>query len=135
MLAPYCSCVAPARISRRYWRECGKTAILAYVLREVGPRPAKLTGKQFVEKLLSQVTDVERLRRLFAAYRDVQRCCGLVARYVAYNSSGRPVDCTLLTREAAQKTTLTSSFHGFSMLTGNIQRATAHSQKMLDGSL
>jgi hypothetical protein len=55
------------------WREYGRTAVLAYVLQKIGPRPARLTTKKFVEKLLSQVADVERLRRLFAAYRDLSK--------------------------------------------------------------
>jgi hypothetical protein len=58
---------------RARWREYGRTAVLAYVLQKNGPRPARLTTTKFVEKLLSQVADVERLRRLFAAYRDLSK--------------------------------------------------------------
>jgi hypothetical protein len=55
------------------WREYGSTAVLAYLLQKIGPRPARLTTKKFVEKLLSQAADVERLRCLFAAYRDLSK--------------------------------------------------------------
>jgi hypothetical protein len=58
---------------RARWREYGKTAVLQYSFKKTGLRPAKLNKEQFVENLLSQVTDVDRLRRLFAAYLDVSK--------------------------------------------------------------
>jgi hypothetical protein len=51
-------------------REYGQTAVLAYALRKIKLRPAGLSTKNFIGKLLLQVVDVERLRLLFATYRD-----------------------------------------------------------------
>jgi hypothetical protein len=77
------------RTMKTRWREYGDTAILRYVLGRIGPRPAKINKKQFVQKLLAQVADVNRLRKLFAAYRDVSR----VLRRRGYRGDDIVVDC------------------------------------------
>jgi hypothetical protein len=71
------------------WREYGRTAVLAYLLQKIGPRPPNLTTDKFVEKLLSQVADVESLRRLFAAYRDISK----ILRPRGYSCDPIVVDC------------------------------------------
>jgi hypothetical protein len=55
------------------WQEYGSAAALQYVLliQKIGPKPLKLNKVGFVERLISQASDVDGLRRFFAAYRDV----------------------------------------------------------------
>jgi hypothetical protein len=74
---------------RTRWRQYGKTAVLAYSFQKIGPRPARLTTKKFVEKLLSQVADVERLRRLFATYQNLST----LLRPRGYSCDPIAVDC------------------------------------------
>jgi hypothetical protein len=85
------------------WREYGKTAVFGYLLTEIGLRPAKLTSKKFVESLLSQVTDVGRLQRFFAAYRDMS---------IILRPRGYP--CESLVIEGLAKTQVTLKLRDFS---------------------
>ena len=57
------------------WSQYGSAAALQYVLliQEIGPKLLKVNKVNFVEKLVSQALDVDRLRSLFAAYRDVSK--------------------------------------------------------------
>jgi hypothetical protein len=74
---------------RARWREYGKTAVCVYLLREVGLRPALLTSKKFVEQLLKQVADFDRLQRLFATYRDISK----VLRFRGYKCDAVVIEC------------------------------------------
>jgi hypothetical protein len=57
------------------WAEYGSAAALQYVLliQKIGPKMLKLNKVNFVEKLVAQTSDVDNLRRFFAAYRDVSK--------------------------------------------------------------
>jgi hypothetical protein len=70
-------------------REYGQTAVLAYSLRKIKLRPARLSTRTFVEKLLLQVADVETLRRLFATYRDLSK----ILRPRDYRCDPIEIDC------------------------------------------
>jgi hypothetical protein len=57
------------------WSEYGSAAALQYVLliQKIGPKLLKVNKVNFVEKLVSQTSDVDSLRNFFAAYRDVSK--------------------------------------------------------------
>jgi len=73
------------------WQEYGSAAALQYVLliQKIGPKPLKLNKVGFVERLISQTSDVDGLRRFFAAYRDVSH----VLRPRGYESPLVDLDC------------------------------------------
>jgi hypothetical protein len=73
------------------WQEYGSAAALQYVLliQKIGPKPLKLNKVGFVERLISQTSDVDGLRRFFAAYRDVSN----VLRPRGYESPPVALDC------------------------------------------
>lgn len=55
-------------------REYGKSAVLVFVLRNIGGmRPAKLNGKEFVQKISSLAADTDKMREIFSLYREVSK--------------------------------------------------------------
>jgi hypothetical protein len=72
-------------------QEYGSAAALQYLLliQKIGPLPVRLNKVTFVKRIISQTSDVDGLRRFFAAYRDVSK----VLRPRGYNSPPLALGC------------------------------------------
>jgi hypothetical protein len=73
------------------WKEYGSMAVLQYLILIKMPdlKPRRISKKGFVETLLSQASDIERLKRLFSAYLVVSK----VLRPRGYDSPLITVEC------------------------------------------